>query len=213
MKKRIVSVVMLIAMMFMLLGCQIDLPFLSKPEDAVKEVMKQENLMELLSLAEERALNDESSSARMLQVLFTIPSMKSYLLDNVRSISYNITDVPKNGKSATVSALITHYDLTPMVEKTIEILAERFAEMDSTMEIPETDEEMADLILPVVEKAIKEAAKSTKPLETYTKVRFTCKQPVNMWTVQDYPDELYDSVLFMNFYSAFLKGIESMDTY
>ena len=132
---KIVAFVSVLAILLMVLG--FDLPFLGKPENAVKKIMTQESLMDILSSFEEdfSKIKEDDENYSMISVeLIRSPGIKSFFLDNVRTMSYNITNVSKNGDEATVTALITHLDIYPVVECAYDLLESKILEYDS---IPE----------------------------------------------------------------------------
>ncbi len=210
MKKRVVAVIMLFAMLVTLSGCDnMKIPFLSKPEDAVDEFMKQENLMKLLA-----DLEDDDSEEVMSDYI-GVQSIKSLLLENIRTISYTVTDVSENGNTATITTLITHLDISPLATNAFTIFFEKLLTIDEDdIEIPETEEESMELLNSMLQKAFIEAATQIEPTETYTKIKFKCvKQSGNKWEVQETPDEFVDRVLLMNLYITMKEAIDSYDDY
>ena len=215
--KRIITSFLVVAMIIVLAGCSFSLPFLSKPEDVVDEFMTQEVLMDLLAQMDDFIIVEdfEDYGSIFWSKILTSASMKSLLLDNVRSISYTITDVSTNGNSSKVTALITHYDMSPIVDRAIEIFIDRVEEMDNSgMEVPESEDETVELLLNVATQCFKEAISKTKPAETYTKIRFDCeKGSSGVWELREMPDEFIDKVLLMNIESAFDDGWKNYDIY
>lgn len=201
---KIVAFVSVLAILLMVLG--FDLPFLGKPENAVKKIMTQESLMDILSSFEEdfSKIKEDDENYSMISVeLIRSPGIKSFFLDNVRTMSYNITNVSKNGDEATVTALITHLDIYPVVECAYDLLESKILEYDS---IPENDEELKMFLLPLVQKSINEAVSKTKPTSTYTNVIFECKKDsVWPWELKELPDDFVE-VLLMNIDPAVEKA-------
>ena len=120
-------------------------------------------------------------------------------------MEYKITNVSTNGdgNKATVTALITHRDITPVVDRSIEIFIDKLKEMDSSgTDFPEDEESIFQLLWPVMQKSIKEAAAKTKPTETYSTVKFKCvKNEILMWELEEIPDG-FSEALLMNIDTA-----------
>lgn len=213
MKKRIIAAIMIIAMMFVLVGCDFDLPFLSKPEDAVNEFMAQESLIELLSLVEESYSEEGDYADRLWHGVFTSASIKALLLDNVRSISYNITNTKEYSDYTTITAMITHLDMTPIAKSAIEEFANMLIEMDAKGEVfPENEDEIYEMMLRMLTKCLTDAAAKTKPLETYSKIQFKCeKNSGYKWELKEIPEEFFEKVLLMNIDSAYQSAFENVD--
>ncbi len=159
MKRRVVAIVLVLTMMIMLGGCSLNLPFFSKPEDAVNEFMTQDSLMEVISRVDDVDLEaDDDFFSLFWSDFISSSSMKSLMLDNVRSIDYTITDASTNGDKATITALITHHDLTPIVDRAIEGLIKRLEEFDAAGEVVPEDEDAAlEVFLSVLRQSFKEA--------------------------------------------------------
>ncbi len=216
MKRQIVAVVLLLSMMVMLCGCNFSVPFLSKPEDALEEFMTQDSLMEVLSRFDDISSEDVDDIATAFWVdVITSPSIKSLLLDNVRTISYSITNTSINGNRATITALITHYDMSPIIDCAFEIFYKKVLELDASgVEVPEDEDELMDLLMPLISQSIREAVSKTKPTETYTKVRFDCvKDSSGYWELKEIPDDFLEKVLLMNFYSALEDSLNNLEQY
>ncbi len=212
MKRHIISAFLLLTMMLMLVGCGL----LSKPEDAVDEFMTQDSLMEVISRLDDYSADDEADySSKFWGSILTTPSVKPLLLENVRSISYGITEVSRSRDSATVAAVITHLDATPITDFAAEVFIEKLEEMDKAgVEAPENEDEILELILNVASQALKEAIAKAKPNETYTKVRFDCiKTSGGYWVLREIPDDFIEKVLLLNLPTVIaesVKGIEAL---
>lgn len=199
---RIVALLIVLAIVLVGLGYDVpyisDLPFIDKPENAVKSIMTQEKLMEFLSYFEKYYSEldpDSEDYSMMLSEFFTSPAVKSFLLDNVHTINYNITNVSKNGDNATVTALITHLDIYPVIDRVYDLFVSKLKELDS---IPEKEEDKISLILPLLQKSIKDATSQTKPTVTYSNVIFECeKYALWSWELKEVPDDFIE-VLLMN---------------
>lgn len=216
MKCKIIAVVLILAMTVLLCGCEFSVPFLSKPEDAVNEFMTQDSLMEVLSRFDDISSEDVDDIATAFWVdVLTSPSVKSLLLDNVRCISYNITNTTINGNKATVTVLITHYDMSPVIDIAFEIFFNKVMDLDASgVEVPEDEDELMDLLMPLISQSIKEAVAKTKPSETYTKVRFDCeKNSSGTWELREIPDDFIDKVLLMNFEYAIEDCLNNLYSY
>ena len=208
--KRIIAVLLLLVMMISLTGCG-----LIKPKDILDEFMKQENLIDCLAVLEESSLDEDDDNydyQKFLVDIINTPSIKSLLLDNVRSIRYNITDDSTNGKNATITTLITHFDISPVVDKAMEDFSDQFAEMDrSKLDGLENEEIIAEIIYPMILKSLKEAAGKIKPIETYTKIKFEFEENSAMqWELIEIPDDFYSQVLLMNLLDALENGFDSL---
>ncbi len=216
MKRQIIAIVLLLAMTAMLCGCEFSVPFLSKPEDAVNEFMTQDNLMEVLSRFDDISSEDVDDIATAFWVdVLTSPSVKSLLLDNVRCISYNITNTTINGDKATVTVLITHFDMSPVIDSAFGIFYNKVMDLDASgVEVPEDEDELMDLLMPLISQSIKEAVAKTKPSETYTKVLFDCiKNSSMIWELEEIPDDFIEKVLLMNFEYALEDCLNNLDSY
>ncbi len=199
--------------------------FTCKPEDAVDEFMTQDNLIGLLTDYEDSLVENDSRTAKSIYRTFTDPKMKALLLENARSTTYSITDVAKNGNSATVTAVIMHRDMTPVVERTMLIFLTKIAEMATEAEeSPEEIEEDAEpieygeteldqageFVFEIIHESLIEALFETEPSETYTKFRFQCyRTPTFKWELEDVPDEFFQKVLLMNYSDAMDKIISN----
>ncbi len=207
-------IALLIVLVIVLVGLGYDVPFISdlpifgKPEDAVTDYLKQDNLMELLSRIEEGMtsgeIESEDPSGKYILEIFNSSYMKNLFLDNVRSISYNITNVSKNGDNASVTTMIRYLDLSPVLDRTFELLYDKLMEMDSNgSTLPETEGEQLELFFSVFQKSFKEAVAKTKPSESYRNVKFDCvKSSVWTWELKEVPDDI-SQIIFLNFYTAY----------
>ena len=207
---RIIALLIVLAIVLVGLGYDVpfisDLPFIGKPENAVKDLMTQEKLMEFLSSIEEyysELDEDDEDYSMFMSELFSSSGFKSFLLDNVHTINYNITNVSKNGDKATVTALITYLDIYPVIDRVFELFATKITELDS---LPETENEQVSLLLPLLQKSIKEAVTQTKPTVSYSNVLFNCeKYSFFSWELQKVPEDFIE-VLLMNIDPAVEKA-------
>lgn len=213
MKHKTVIYVLLIAIALTLCGCGSIIPALDRPEDLVERLLTQDNLMELISNIDDYSPEEDADllSGLMADIL-TSSSFKSLLLDNVRAIDYSISDATEDGDKATVTALITHLDVTPIMDEASEIFVDKVYTLDSMgTPIPETEEEQNDFILSLLKQSVREAINKNKPSETYTKIRFECeKDSGGAWVLNDVPDDFIDKVLLINLYSAFAESFSSI---
>lgn len=215
MKRGLLAVVLLLAMMFALVGCNSS-PFQNKPEDVIEEFLSQDSLMEIISRFDDFEVEEDGDMASLFwSEVLTSSSMKSLLLDNVRSIDYSITDVSETSYNAEVTAMITHLDITPIADKAFELLIDKINSMDAAhIEVPEDEDEAAALLMSLLKQSIREAIASKKPSETFTKVRFELtKDPDGFWEMDEMPDDFLEKVLLMNLQSAFEDGSASLDIY
>ena len=199
----------------MLVGCGSSLPFLDKPENAIDEFMTQDSLMEVISRFDDIELDNDDIYSVFWTDILTSPSIKTIMLENVRSISYTISDVSENGDKATATLLITHLDISPVIDRAFEILIKKGEEMDASgTQLPEDEEEATNYVFSIIKQSIKEAAEEKKPSETYTKVRFDLtKGESGYWDIDEIPDDFIYKVLLMNFQSALEEGFDSLGFY
>ena len=200
MKRRIIAFVLL-SSLIILNGCSSRASDSGKPEDAINEFMLQDNLMDLLSDYTD-SLSDSDNI--FVSMFFSSAGFKSQLLENVRSLTYTISDVSGAEDKARVTGIITHLDISPIIDKTYEIAFAKFAAIDSSeKELPENEEELEPIILSVFSQSLKEAIEIEKPTETFSKIEFYCmKNSEGEWEIDGIPDEFYNKVLLMNFPSA-----------
>ncbi len=202
----LILAVIVAALGFFLSSRGYNIPFFSKPENAVQDFMKQENLMEFLSRYEEYMEEpDEVDDGSQIWIeIFSSPEMKSFFLDNIRSVSYNITNVSQNGNKATVTAMITHLDIAPVIDRTFKLWVDEILKLASSgAESFENEDFQTKVLYPLLQKSFKEAATKTKPTETYSTVKFKCvKDEIWIWELEEVPDAFYDKVLSMNMEQA-----------
>lgn len=213
MKRRFTFAISLFVIILMLVGCGDSIAFLDKPEDAVNELLSQESLMELASRVDEFETNDDGNYASaFLKDVLTSPGIKSISLDNVRSISYSISDVSENGDKATATVLITHLDISPVIDKAFEIFMKKVEEKDASgEELPENEDEINELIFTLLKQSIKEAVEKKKPTETFSKIRFDLtRSSSGYWEIDELPDDFIDKVLLMNFPAAIDAGFDNL---
>ena len=103
--------------------------------------------------------------------------------------------------------------MSPIVDRALEIFINRGEEMDNSgVEVPESEDELIELLLNVATQSFKEAISKTKPTETYTKIRFDCeKDSSGVWELSEMPDGFIEKVLLMNMESAIDDGLKSYD--
>ena len=155
MKHSLVVFVSLVAIIVILVGCGSGIPGLSKPEDAVDTVLAQDNLMKWISIIDEFAPDDDDLLSVLMADIITSSSFKSMLLDNIRSIDYSISDVSENGDTATVTALITHLDATPVMDRASQIFIDKVYTMDAIgTSIPDAEEDQIDMFLSMLKQSI-----------------------------------------------------------
>lgn len=204
MKRRLIAVALFVAMIVMLCGCEMP-PLRNKPEDVVDALMKKDKLVELLAVFDDVSTEgdvDDIGEAFWIDVM-TSPSIKSLLLDNVGSISYNITNTTINNDKAIVSTIITHLDMTPVMDKAMEIFFNKVLDLDASgVKVPEDQDELMELLLPIVSQSVKEAITKSKPTDTYTKIKFECDNHGGLWELREIPEDFLEKVLFMNFEQA-----------
>lgn len=204
MKRRLIAVALFVAMIVMLCGCEMP-PLRNKPEDVVDALMKKDKLVELLAAFDDVSTEgdvDDIGEAFWIDVM-TSPSIKSLLLDNVGSISYNITNTTINNDKAIVSTIITHLDMTPVMDKAMEIFFNKVMDLDASgVKVPEDQDELMELLLPIVSQSVKEAITKSKPTDTYTKIKFECDNHGGLWELREIPEDFLEKVLFMNFEQA-----------
>lgn len=212
MKRQIVAVALFLAMLIMLCGCAFGF---NKPESALDEFMNQDSLMEVLSRFDDIPSEDDDVATGFLVDIITSPSIKALLLDNVRTLSYNITSTSIDGNKATITALITHYDMSPIIDSAVAaayINVVGLAALGSV--IPEEGDESMELLMPLISQSIREAALNMEPTETYTTVRFNCvKNASGLWELEEIPDDFLEKVLLMNFQSALVDGLVHFGQY
>lgn len=212
MKRQIVAAALFLAMLNMLCGCAFGF---NKPESALDEFMNQDSLMEVLSRFDDIPSEDDDVATDFLVDIITSPSIKALLLDNVRTLSYNITSTSIDGNKATITALITHYDMSPIIDSAMAALYIKVVGLAALgSEIPEEGDELMELLMPLISQSIREAALNMEPTETYTTVRFNCvKNASGLWELEEIPDDFLEKVLLMNFQSALVDGLDHFGQY
>lgn len=128
-------------------------------------------------------------------------------------MSYTITDVSTNGNIATVTALITHNDISPIIDRMLYLFADQLVKMaDAGEKAPENEDEQGEWLFSILMQALKEAASKERPIETYTKIKFTCEKDYNGdWVLTDIPDDFIEKVMLMNIDSAVQESIKNFD--
>ena len=199
-------------MLNMLCGCAFGF---NKPESALDEFMNQDSLMEVLSRFDDIPSEDDDVATDFLVDIITSPSIKALLLDNVRTLSYNITSTSIDGNKATITALITHYDMSPIIDSAVAAFYIKVVGLAALgSEIPEEGDESMELFMPLISQSIREAALNMEPTETYTTVRFNCvKNASGLWELEEIPDDFLEKVLLMNFQSALVDGLDHFGQY